>query len=91
MASGKNENDMTRKHPIGIQTFSEIIREGYVYVDNDQFTRADFESYPNWKTDAAYMLDHIWRVVHYSSGGTDMYKINVTVLPDDEGGDGDGT
>lgn len=61
---------------------------GYVYVDNDQFTRADFESYPNWKTDAAYRLDHIWRVVHYSSGGTDMYKINVTVLPDDEDGDG---
>ena len=24
---------MVRKYPIGIQTFSEIIREGYTYVD----------------------------------------------------------
>ena len=24
---------MTRRYPIGIQTFSEIIRESYVYVD----------------------------------------------------------
>ena len=23
----------TRKYPVGIQTFSEIIEEGYVYVD----------------------------------------------------------
>jgi hypothetical protein len=25
-----------RKYPIGIQTFSEIIREGYLYVDKKQ-------------------------------------------------------
>ena len=24
---------MMRKYPVGIQTFSEIIREGYLYVD----------------------------------------------------------
>lgn len=27
------ETMMTRRYPIGIQTFSEIIRGGYVYVD----------------------------------------------------------
>ena len=54
---------------------------GYVYVNNDQFTRARFEADPN-KNNSAWRLDHIWRVVHYSSGGTDMYKIDVSVLPD---------
>lgn len=54
---------------------------GYVYVNNDQFTRARFEADPN-KNNNAWRLDHIWRVVHYSSGGTDMYKIDVSVLPD---------
>ena len=54
---------------------------GYVYVDKDQLTRARFEKDPN-KNDNAWRLDHIWRVVHYSSGGTDMYKIDVSVLPD---------
>ena len=54
---------------------------GYVYVNNDQFTRARFESDSN-KNNSAWRLDHIWRVVHYSSGGTDMYKIDVSVLPD---------
>lgn len=54
---------------------------GYVYVNNDQLTRARFESDPN-KNNSAWRLDHIWRVVHYSSGGTDMYKIDVSVLPD---------
>lgn len=59
---------------------------GYVYVDNDQLTRARFEAdNENWKTDNAYRLENIWRVVHYSSGGTDMYKVNVTVLPESDG------
>ncbi len=59
---------------------------GYVYVDNDQLTRARFEAdNANWKTDNAYRLENIWRVVHYSSGGTDMYKVNVTVLPESDG------
>ena len=58
---------------------------GYVYVNNDQFTRARFDAalkeVPQGQKDA-WKLDHIWRVVHYSSGGTDMYRIDVSVLPD---------
>lgn len=53
---------------------------GYVYVNNDQFTRARFDADPN-HNDNAWRLDHIWRVVHYSSGGTDMLRIDVSVLP----------
>ena len=59
---------------------------GYVYVNNDQYTRkrydADLATVPAAEQDA-WKLDHIWRVVHYSSGGRDMYKIDVTVLPED--------
>jgi len=55
---------------------------GYVYVNNDQFTRARFEADP-MHNDPDWMLEHIWRVVHYSSGGTDMYRIDVSVLPED--------
>ena len=64
---------------------------GYVYVNKDQFTRARFDAalkeVPQEQKDA-WKLDHIWRVVHYSSGGTDMYRIDVSVLPDlsDESG-----
>lgn len=54
---------------------------GYVYVNNDQLTRARFDADPKHNDDA-WRLDHIWRVVHYSSGGTDMYRIDVSVLPD---------
>lgn len=53
---------------------------GYVYVNNDQFTRARFDADPK-HNDNAWRLDHIWRVVHYSSGGTDMFRIDVSVLP----------
>ena len=55
---------------------------GYVYVNNDQFTRARFEADPK-HNDNDWRLDHIWRVVHYSSGGTDMFRIDVSVLPSD--------
>ena len=58
---------------------------GYVYVNNDQYTvkryEADLKEVPAAQQDA-WKLDHIWRVVHYSSGGTDMYRIDVSVLPD---------
>lgn len=53
---------------------------GYVFVNNDQLTRARFDADPN-KNDQAWRLDHIWRVVHYSSGGTEMFRIDVSVLP----------
>lgn len=55
---------------------------GFVYVNNDQLTRARFDGDPKHNDDA-WRLDHIWRVVHYSSGGTDMYRIDVSVLPED--------
>jgi len=60
---------------------------GYVYVNNGQLTRAQFDA-NSLHNDPDWRLDHIWRVVHYSSGGTDMYRIDVSVLPDlsDESG-----
>ena len=42
---------MTRKYPVGIQTFSEIIRGGYVYVD---------------KTDLVWQLAHYAKYVFMS-------------------------
>ncbi len=42
---------MTRRYPIGIQTFSEMIREGYVYVD---------------KTDLVWQLAHYAKYVFLS-------------------------
>lgn len=57
---------------------------GYVYVNNDQYTRARFDSdrkEVSSENQAAWDLDHIWRVVHYSSGGTYMFRIDVSVLP----------
>jgi hypothetical protein len=64
---------------------------GYVFVDNDQYTRADYDrdleeakKQPGYK-EQTFKDEHIWRVVHYSSGGTDMYKVNVTVLPSHSG------
>lgn len=43
--------DRVRKYPIGIQTFSEIIRSGYVYVD---------------KTDLVWQLAHYAKYVFLS-------------------------
>ena len=42
---------MTRKYPIGIQTFSEIIRGGYVYVD---------------KTDLVWQMAHYAKFIFLS-------------------------
>jgi len=42
---------MTRKYPIGIQTFSEIVRGGYVYVD---------------KTDLVWHLAHYAKYIFLS-------------------------
>ena len=56
---------------------------GYVYVDNGQLTLSQYDANSNNDADVAYRYDHLWRVVHYSEGGRDMLKINVTVLPQD--------
>ena len=42
---------MTRRYPVGIQTFSEIIRGGYVYVD---------------KTDQVWQLTHYAKYIFLS-------------------------
>lgn len=56
---------------------------GYVYVDNEQYTLAQYDIDSNNNADAAWRYDHLWRVVYYSSGGRDSFKINVTVLPEE--------
>lgn len=65
------------------QVGDKIIPEhwGYVYVDNEQWTLSSYnDSLPG--KDNAWRQDHMWRVVNYSSGGTDMYDIHVSVLPE---------
>jgi len=56
---------------------------GYVYVDAEQYTLAQYDEDSNNDADVSWRQDHLWRVVYYSSGGRDMYRINVTVLPQD--------
>ena len=60
---------------------------GYVYVDagenSEQLTLAQYDDASNEDKDTEYRYDHLWRVVNYSSGGRDIFEINVTVLPKD--------
>ena len=53
---------------------------GYVYVDGEQYTKREYDRDKVGK-DNAWVLENLWRVVHYSSGGTDMFRIDVSVLP----------
>ena len=53
---------------------------GYVYINDAQYSQADYDRDAN--------PENFWRVVCYNGGGTDMYKISVTVLPPDEDGTG---
>ena len=52
---------------------STTANHGYVYVDRDWYTQEQFfeEGAPK---------DSLWRTISYNGGGTDMYKINTTVL-----------
>jgi len=54
---------------------------GYVYINDAQYSETDYETGGKQK-------ENLWRVVCYNGGGTDMYKISVTVLPPDQGGTG---
>ena len=65
------------------QVGDKIIPEhwGYVYVDNEQWTLSSYNDSLPGKNNA-WKQDHMWRVVNYSSGGTDMYDIHVSVLPE---------
>lgn len=54
---------------------------GYVYINDGQYSETDYE-------DENKPAENLWRVVCYNGGGTDMYKISVTVLPPDQDGIG---
>ena len=64
---------------------------GYVYVDNEQMVRPDAsvasltDYYINyWRNqgfDYPNAEEYHWRIVWYTGGGRDIFKINVTVLP----------
>ena len=54
---------------------------GYVYINAGQYSESDYEG-------AGKPAVNLWRVVCYNGGGTDMYKISVTVLPPDQDGTG---
>ena len=64
---------------------------GYVYVDNEQIVRPDVayvelnDYYMSYWRDQGYDYpdaeEYHWRVVWYTGGTLDLFKINVTVLP----------
>ena len=54
---------------------------GYVYINDAQYSQKDYD-------DDNKNKENLWRVVCYNGGGTDMYKISVTVLPPDVDGSG---
>lgn len=56
---------------------------GYVYINDAQYSQADYDA-----ETGDDKTENLWRVVCYNGGGTDMYKISVTVLPPDEDGTG---
>ena len=60
---------------------STTLNGGYVYINAAQFSQKDYD-------DAGKNKENLWRVVCYNGGGTDMYKISVTVLPPDVDGSG---
>ena len=59
---------------------------GYVYVDGGRFIRTGNKSTePYEKLSTPHnKKEYQWRTVWYTGGGTDIFRINVTVLPSDE-------
>ena len=60
---------------------------GYVYIDGGRFIRTgndNTEPYNKLSTDNN-KKEYQWRTVWYTGGGRDIFKINVTVLPNDSG------
>ena len=62
-----------RRYPIGIQTFSEIIREGYIYVDKTdlmwqltQYAKFIFMSRPRRFGKAQEMVDKAMEGIEYT-------------------------
>lgn len=60
---------------------------GYVYIDNGRFIRTgndNTEPYYKLSTDKN-KREYQWRTIWYTGGGRDIFRINVTVLPNDSG------
>ena len=60
---------------------------GYVYIDGNRFIRTgndNTEPYNKLSTDNN-KKEYQWRTVWYTGGGRSIFKINVTVLPDNSG------
>lgn len=55
---------------------------GYVYIDNGRFIRTGNNSEPYYKLSTDNnKREYQWRTVWYTGGGRDIFRINVTVLP----------
>lgn len=57
-----------------------------VFVNGYEEDIAEAKQQPGYN-ETTFKNNHVWRVIHYSTGGTDMYKVNVTVLPKVEAGE----
>lgn len=59
---------------------STTAHHGYVYINNelDWYTQEKY-----WAN--GYPASELWRVIAYNGGGTDMYRVNATVLGTDSG------
>jgi len=61
---------------------------GYTWVNGEQFTLIQANNELNGLSTEAqkeWKKNNTWRVIYYSSGGRDMVKITVTVLPQSQG------
>ena len=58
---------------------------GYVYVDNEQLVRGDERDLNYWSAYYGYTdkEDFHWRAIWYTGGSRDIFKMNITVLPED--------
>lgn len=59
---------------------------GYVYIDGGRFIRTGNDSTEPYKklTTDNNRAEYQWRTVWYTGGGRDIFRINVTVLPNSE-------
>ena len=56
---------------------------GYVFIDGGRFLRTgDTSTEDYYKLSTVNRREYQWRTVWYTGGGRDIFRINVTVLPD---------
>ena len=91
MATGNNDNPYGYKENGVWRLNDENDPWGYVYIDGGRFIRKDKKARGSSEDDF-YKLDtsrpdnrqeYQWRTVWYTGGSRDLFKINVTVLPQD--------